>query len=98
MHILASDFSGLVWIFLAIPAVLIVLAVISFFPASRGHWAAPALAGPAVLVGLLYASLLLFASARSRLTPFPMCAFLLAPPVLGILALGVWSGQRRTRE
>jgi hypothetical protein len=37
MHLLASDFSGLAWIFLAIPISLISLAVASFLPASRGH-------------------------------------------------------------
>ena len=98
MHILASDFSGLAWIFVMIPIVLLVLAVASFLPASYGHWSAVLLAAPAVLLGLTYAALLGFASARSRLMPGGMCALLLAPPVIGILSLGVWSERRRPRE
>ena len=98
MHILASDFSGLVWIFLAIPMALLALAVVSFVPASRGHWSAVLLAAPPVLLGLLFAALLISDSARSGLTPAAMCALLLAPPVIGILSLGVWSERRRRRE
>jgi hypothetical protein len=98
MHILASDFSGLAWIFLAIPVTLIVLAIASFLPASRGHWSGIALAAPPVLFGLMFTVLLTFASARSGQMPFGACALLLAPPVLGILSIGVWSERRRSRD
>jgi hypothetical protein len=98
MHILASDFSGLAWIFLAIPMALVALALASFVPASRGHWSAILLAAPPVLFGLLLAALLMFDSARSGLMPAAMCALLLAPPVIGILSLGVWSERRRPRQ
>ena len=99
MHILASDFSGLAWIFLAIPFSLIASAAISFIPASRGHWSAVLLAAPAVLFGLMLLVRVGVANARSGLMPFGACALLLAPPVLGILSLGVWSEcRRRSRE
>jgi hypothetical protein len=98
MHILASDFSGLAWIFLAIPMALVALALASFVPANRGHWSAVLLATPPVLLGLLFAAVLMFPSARSGLMPGGMCALLLAPPVIGILSLGVWSERRRPRE
>ena len=94
MLILASDFSGLAWIFVGIPIALSAVAAISFLPAIRGHWSCVALAAPTLVFGLLYASLLMFASARSGLMPGRMCALLLAPPVLGIFSLGVWSERR----
>jgi hypothetical protein len=98
MHILASDFSGLAWIILAIPASLAALALVSFIPASRGHWSALLLAAAPVLLGSGIAGLLIFASARSGHMPLAMVALLLAPPVLGILSIGVWSERRRSRE
>jgi len=55
------------------------------------------LAAPAVLLGLGYAALLLFASARSSMMAGGMCALLLAP-VIGILSLGVWSERRQSRD
>ena len=98
MHIVASDFSGLAWIVLAIPFGLIGLALASIVPAIRGHWSAALLAAAPVLLGLLYASLLLFASARSGMMPVGTCAVLLAPPAIGTLSLVVWAARRRPRE
>ncbi|MEA2710316.1 MAG: hypothetical protein QOF78_2917 [Phycisphaerales bacterium] len=98
MHILASDFSGLAWIFLAMPITLIALALISFIPASRGHWSAVLFAAPPVLFGLMFIVLLMLAGSRSARAPLGTCALLLTPPVLGILSLGVWSERRRSRE
>jgi hypothetical protein len=97
MHILASDFSGIAWIFVAIPFVLIALAAISFIPAALGHWSAVLLATPAVLLGLMFVGLITFAVARTAPMPFGACALILAPPVLGILSLGVWSERRRSK-
>ena len=95
MHILASDFSGLAWVFLAIPILLIVLALLSFIPASRGHWSAILLAAPPVLFGLSFLVLLALATSRSGQVPFGACALMMAPPVLGILSIGLWSERRR---
>ena len=98
MHIVASDFSGLAWIFVGVPFALTALAVLSFIPATRGHWSAGLLAGPPVILGFVFGSLLLLGSMRSGLMPLGMCALLLAPPVLGLLSLGVWAECRRPRE
>ena len=98
MHILASDFGWLTWIFIGVPFALTAVAVLSFIPATRGHWSAGLLAGPPVILGLVYGSLLLLGSMRSGMMPMGMCGLLLAPPVLGLLSLGVWAESRRPRE
>ena len=98
MPILASDPGALAWIFLVIPIALILLGLASFLPASRGHWSAMLLATPPVLFGLSFLAVLGFASARSGPVPFAACALFLAPPVLGILSIGLWSNRHRSRE
>ena len=97
MHILASDFSGLAWIFVAIPIFFIALAGISFIPAALGHWSAVLLAAPAIVFGPLYLAMFVTARARFGGIPFGGCMLLLAPPVLGILSMGVWSERRHAR-
>ena len=97
MHLLASDFSGFAWIFLAIPIALLMLALLSFLPAARGHWSAVFLAAPPILFGLSFLILLTFAAARHGPMPIGACALLLAPPVVGILSIGLWYERQRPR-
>src|SRR5262245_5230999 len=97
MIILASDFSGLAWIFLFVPLALLAAAAVSFIPASRGHWSAWVLALPAVVLGLLFCSAVMFGGGASHIEPWA-CILFLAPPVTGILALGLWSERRKMRD
>jgi hypothetical protein len=91
--ILAENFDGLfVWI-LGLPVVLAVSAAVSFFGAARGHWSGPALAGPAVGIGGL-----LFLSVAAGGAPCAILLITLAPPAVGIGALGLWAERRRGRQ
>ena len=98
MNVLASNFSGLTWIFVAIPIVLGALALVSFIPSSRGHWSGPVLATPAVGIGLLMCGVLMFASAAVARAQFLAWVMVLGPPLLGILSIGLWSECRGRRE
>jgi hypothetical protein len=95
--ILASDFSGLAWLFLAIPLGLLAIALKSFIPAYYGHWSAVALALPAVALGILFDSAVMFGGGAMHPPPWA-CMMFLAAPVTGILALGLWSERRKTRN
>jgi hypothetical protein len=95
--ILASDFSGLAWIILGIPLALLAAALVSFIPAYFGHWSAVVLALPAVVLGILFDSAVMFGGGASHMPPWA-CMMFLAPPVAGILAMGLWSERRKTRE
>jgi hypothetical protein len=90
MMILASDFSGLAWIILGIPLALLAAALASFIPAYFGHWSA-------VVLGILFDSAVMFGGGASHMPPWA-CMMFLAPPVAGILAMGLWSERRKTRE
>ena len=91
----ASDFSGLAWIFLAIPLALLAVAAVSFIPAWRGHWSAVALALPAVVLGILFDAAVI--GGASHMAPWA-CMLVLLPPVSGILAMGLWSERRKGRD
>jgi hypothetical protein len=56
------------------------------------------LAAPAVILGLMFTGMITLAIRCTEPMPFGACALLLAPPVLGILSLGVWSERRRPRH
>jgi hypothetical protein len=86
--LLASNFDGLMWIFIAIPLLLLAGAVASFIPADRGHWSALVLAGPAVVLGSIFA-LTVISGAGSHLLPIGF-GIVMGPPVVGILAMGLW--------
>jgi hypothetical protein len=51
-----------------------------------------------VLFGVMFLAMIMFATARSGPVPIGSCALLLAPPVLGILSIGVWSERRKSRQ
>jgi hypothetical protein len=93
----ASDFSGLAWMILCIPLVLLAAAVLSFIPAYLGHWSAVVLALPAVVLGILFDSAIMSGGGGARMPPWA-CMMFLAPPVTGILAMGLWSEKRKTRN
>lgn len=90
--ILAENYQGLGEILLAVPITLIVLAAASFVPAVLGHWSAPAMAGPAVGLGLL-----MFLCLAPAHAPGWVMLLAIAPALLGMGSLKVWS-VRRPRE
>ena len=93
---LASDFSGLMWIFVAIPVLLLLAAALSFIPAYRGHWSAVVLALPTVVLGGMFA-LTVISGAGSHLIGAGF-VLVMAPPVAGILAMGLWAEMRKRRD
>jgi len=90
LHILASDFSGIIAWLLGIPVLFVALAALSFIAAARGHWVGPVIAGPAVVVGLL-----LFWLSVAGHAPFGFVMLSGLPAVLGILSIGVFAERRR---
>ena len=75
-------------------AIAIVAALlVSFWPASRGHWSALAIAIPGLLGGLLL--LLLFAGPHSDLAVKAVAS---VPALLAIGSLVLWSRKRRARR
>ena len=97
MIIPASDFSGITWIFVMVPLALLAAALLSFIPAYFGHWSAVVLALPAVVLGILFDSMIMFSGGPSHMPPWA-CLFFLAGPVSGILAMGLWSERRKKRD
>jgi len=97
LSLLASDFSGLAWIFLFVPLALLFLAGMSFIPAYQGHWSTLLLALPPIVLGILFDSMVMFGGGASHMPPWT-CLMFLAPPVAGILAMGLWSEKRKTRD
>src|SRR5262249_5744765 len=91
-RILAENFNGLWVIILALPVGLIVLAGVSFAGSARGHWSGPAIAAPAIGLGIL-----LFVSVALGRGPCVVLALALAPTVVGILSIGLWA-ERRKRD
>ena len=90
LMILAENFDGLWIIIFAVPLALVALAGVSFVPATRGHWAGPAMATPAI--GL---SMLLFASAALGRGPCVILLIALLPAIVGVASMMVWAEKRR---
>lgn len=70
----------------------VLLLLLSFWPASRGHWSALMLAIPGLLAALLL--LLLFAGPHSDLAVKLLAA---VPALLAVASLLFWSRRRRAR-
>lgn len=93
----ASDFSGLLPFILGLPVVITLLGLISFIPASYGHWSALVLAIPCAALGLLL-TYVLFADGRPD-TVIPVLWILFpAPLVVGGASIRLWRSRRRTKR
>jgi hypothetical protein len=88
--------NALAWIF-AIVFTLVVLGILSFWPASRGHWSALLLAGPSILLG---AFLIWNVVAPARPDPLmPDLWFLFpAPLAVGVGSILFWLAARRAKR
>jgi hypothetical protein len=91
---LASNFDALLPLMLGVPAVLVVCGLVSFIPASRGHWLALVLAVPCALFGLIliYA---LFADGRPDSIIPALWVVFPAPLVVGGASIALWAFRRR---
>jgi hypothetical protein len=94
MIVLASDFSGLAPLVCILP-VAGVLGAVSFYPAWRGHWSAPLLATPLLIVGLLAIYALRMNAAAVRLGD---CLVLLSPLVVAVTSFGLFVARMRVRR
>jgi hypothetical protein len=95
MAFLAEELpSELAYVFF-IPVVCFGLALISFWPSWRGHWAGPLLATPAVLVGARFAWWLANDSRKDELLP-GLWAYALGPLGIGLASLFLWVIRRLT--
>jgi len=90
LHILASDFSGLAPFILGAPIVLL-MALVSFIPSSRGHWSGPVLAAPLILLGAVFICM----QADMDELPATTWSFLLAPVAIGAASVVVWVARRK---
>ncbi|EDY17138.1 hypothetical protein CfE428DRAFT_5320 [Chthoniobacter flavus Ellin428] len=88
--------NSLAWIF-GIVFMLVVMGIISFWPASRGHWSAVLLAAPSVVLGgLLIWNIV--APIRPD-SPMPDLWFLFpAPLAVGLASILFWMAARHSRR
>jgi hypothetical protein len=91
--ILASNFDGLIGILFGVPVVLSLLAAISFWPASRGHWSAPVISVVPALLGALFTFSLVTEGALFVFWfVFPL------PFVIGTSSILLWSRRRGAKR
>src|SRR6476469_1708797 len=94
MPLLASSFDALLPVIFGIPVVLVALGFFSFWPAARGHWLAPVLAAPSLLIGLLLTASIVMDSRKDMLMP-ALWVFFPAPLVVGVASVALWLVRRR---
>ena len=80
-----------------IPAALVALGLISFIPASRGHWSAILLAAPSVLIGLMLTWGIVTDPRKDMMIPVLWIVFP-APLIMGVAASMLWAARRRSRR
>lgn len=73
--------------------VLVVLGFVSFIPARRGHWSAPLLAAPSVLIGG-WQTWSTLTSEAPNIIPY-VWMFFLALLIMGVAAITLWFVRRR---
>lgn len=93
MIVLASNFSGMALLILIVP-IAGILGAVSFYPAWRGHWAAPLLAAPLLIVGGFAA----FLSLVGAELPLAAYLLLLLPLVVSLSSIGLWIARMRVRS
>ena len=96
MPLFASNFDGLLSFIFGIPIALVALGLLSFWPATRGHWSAPVLAAPGMLIGLFLKASLLMNSRKDLLMPALWVLFP-APLLMGVASVILWSLRRDSR-
>lgn len=94
MIVLASDFSGLAPFIVLVPFAGI-LGAVSFFPAWRGHWAAPVLVTPLLIVGVLAAVGMV---SNASLVTLATGLLLMSPLVVALTSIGLWATRMRVRS
>ncbi len=91
--IFASNFDGLAVLIFAIPILALAPALLALIPARKGHWLAPVLATPTVLIGLLFTANLFTEGAMTIFWfVFPI------PLIPGIYAYFLWFRRRAARR
>ena len=94
---IAEDFTQIYNLLGGYALVFVVLAIIGFLPASRGHWSAVVLAAPALAVGGYYTGLNLLDSHRDQI--LGLWWFLCAVPfVVGACSFGCWAACRHAKR
>src|SRR5438105_1134573 len=84
--------AALVWIFGGV-FLFVILGLLSFWPAARGHWSALFLAAPSVLLGGFLSWSLVADSRPDRGLP-DMWFFFPAPLAVGLAAILMWASVR----
>lgn len=84
--------AGLVWIFGGV-FLFVILGLVSFWPATRGHWSAIFMAAPSVLLGGFLTWSLVADSKPEHGLP-DMWFFFPAPLAVGVVAILVWASAR----
>ncbi|HTL29909.1 MAG TPA: hypothetical protein VL282_11840 [Tepidisphaeraceae bacterium] len=87
--VLASNFDGMIVWVLAVPAVLVAGAALSYVASARGHWAGIALAAPVAGLGGLFFLSIAIAHAPAWIVVLSLVPFLIA---VGSIAL--WVNKR----
>jgi hypothetical protein len=93
--ILADSIDGFLGFVIAVIGVLLVLGLVSFWPACRGHWSAPILAIPPAIVGGWITFSLLHES--GELVNFFLIAAA-SPVFLGVISIIIWWWCWRSRR
>lgn len=88
--------NALVWIF-GIVFTLFVMGILSFWPASRGHWSALLLAGPSVLLGGFLIWNVVTPTRPDSLMPDLWYLFP-APLAVGVASILFWAAARCTKR
>ena len=96
MPLLASNFDGLLPFIVGIPLTVAALGLLSFWPAARGHWSAPVLSAPCLLIGLLLTGSILLDAEKEALIPALWVVFP-APLLVGIASVALWLKRRSNR-
>lgn len=97
MLFLASNFDAVLPLIYGIPSGLVALGLVSFWPAVRGHWSAPVLAAPVLLIGLLLTASVLMEPRKDMLIP-SLWILYPAPLVVGVASIGIWLVSRLKRK
>ena len=96
MPLLAESIDGALPIIFGIPLVLIAAGLLSFWPATRGHWSALVLAAPCLLIGFFLTASIVLDSRKDMLMP-SLWIFFPAPLLIGIASVALWFVRRRSR-
>ena len=83
----------------AIPVGVAVPALISFFPAARGHWSALVLAVPSLLVGFAFTAAMLDDARIYGFGKFDVSNYIVwpLPFVVGVASVILWAMRRRAK-